>query len=230
MTEMPPPGWYPDGLGNMRWWDGAQWAAVEPLVADLASTDPPLRSPRKRRVWPWAVLGVVGLVMIAAALAGPSAKTKSTAASSPADTTAAVVLSAATSSSASTTAIDTPTGLSSPAVPSTHSRAPTTHQTSATPIAHVTRHSAPPPTRATSTHPAFNYCGAPANPWHYNFCSGSLITNPAANVCSYFNCIANFSNGVGYMVQCNDGTFSMSGGRRGACSSHSGEGRSVYMP
>jgi hypothetical protein len=72
-------------------------------------------------------------------------------------------------------------------------------------------------------------CGAPANPWGYNFCSrGSLIYTPAAGVCGYFNCIDNFGNGSGYMVECNDGMYSMSGGRRGACSYHSGEGQPVY--
>jgi hypothetical protein len=72
-------------------------------------------------------------------------------------------------------------------------------------------------------------CGAPANPWGYNFCGrGSHIFSPAADVCAYFNCIASFDNGTGYMVQCNDGMYSMSGSRRGACSYHSGEGRAVY--
>jgi hypothetical protein len=72
-------------------------------------------------------------------------------------------------------------------------------------------------------------CGAPANPWGYNFCGrGSYIHSPADGVCGYFDCIASFGDGVGYMVQCNDGMYSMSGGRSGACSHHSGEGRAVY--
>jgi hypothetical protein len=76
---------------------------------------------------------------------------------------------------------------------------------------------------------ALSTCGAPANPWGYNFCGrGSYIYSPAASVCAYFHCIDNFGNGVGYMVQCNDGMYSMSGGRRGACSYHGGEGRAVY--
>lgn len=71
-------------------------------------------------------------------------------------------------------------------------------------------------------------CGAPANPWGYNFCGrGGHIYSPAAGVCTYFDCIASFADGVGYMVQCNDGMYSMSGGRSGACSRHSGEGRAV---
>ncbi len=71
-------------------------------------------------------------------------------------------------------------------------------------------------------------CGAPANPYHLNLCGrGSLVYDPPADVCSYFDCIANFSNGKGYMVECRDGTYSMSGGRRGACSYHDGEGSAV---
>jgi len=72
-------------------------------------------------------------------------------------------------------------------------------------------------------------CGAPSNPWGYNFCGrGSYIYTPAGAVCDYFACIGNFGNGVGYMVECNDGMYSMSGGRSGACSHHSGEERPVY--
>ena len=25
MTQSTPPGWYPDGQGGQRWWDGNQW-------------------------------------------------------------------------------------------------------------------------------------------------------------------------------------------------------------
>jgi hypothetical protein len=54
------------------------------------------------------------------------------------------------------------------------------------------------------------------------------VTNPPQDICSYFNCIPNFWNGVGYMEECHDATYSMSGGRRGACSYHGGELRPVY--
>ena len=45
----PPPGWYPDGQGAQRWWDGRQWtehvaAALVPVAPDAtgtgAGTDP----------------------------------------------------------------------------------------------------------------------------------------------------------------------------------------------
>lgn len=41
--------------------------------------------------------------------------------------------------------------------------------------------------------------------------------------CDTHQCIDNFDNGTGYIVQCNDGEWSQSGGRPGACSDHGGE-------
>jgi hypothetical protein len=70
----------------------------------------------------------------------------------------------------------------------------------------------------------------PPNPWGYNFDAGSLISNPPSNFCDYFNCIATFWSGVGYVVQCVDGTFSLSGGRSGVCSGHGGFSRNLYAP
>lgn len=92
---------------------------------------------------------------------------------------------------------------------------------------------APPATSTPPTSPAVvqtaSVCGAPSNPYGYNFCQrGSLIYHPASDVCSYFDCIPNFPNGTGYMVECNDSTYSMSGGHSGACSYHDGEERPVY--
>jgi hypothetical protein len=71
-------------------------------------------------------------------------------------------------------------------------------------------------------------CGAPANPFGYTFCGGSTITRPVRNVCSYFHCTSSFWDGQGYMVLCQDGTVSLSGGRRWACSAHHGARRPVF--
>jgi uncharacterized membrane protein len=30
VTDLPPPGWYPDPSGTPRWWDGQQWTVVAP--------------------------------------------------------------------------------------------------------------------------------------------------------------------------------------------------------
>ena len=72
-------------------------------------------------------------------------------------------------------------------------------------------------------------CGAPSNPWSYNFCGGSLIHSPPGDFCSVFNCIPSFwTSTKGYVDECNDGTYSHSGGRSGACSYHGGERRPLY--
>ena len=77
--------------------------------------------------------------------------------------------------------------------------------------------------------PSTTTCGAPPNPFGYNFCGvGMYVYVPAASTCRYFNCIGNFPNGQGYMVECDDGTYSMSGGIEGACSDHEGVEQPVY--
>ena len=77
--------------------------------------------------------------------------------------------------------------------------------------------------------PSTSTCGAPSNPFGYNFCGvGRYIYSPAPGVCSYFTCIDNFANGRGYMVECNDHTYSMSGGIEDACSDHGYVERPVY--
>src|SRR5260221_7156328 len=70
------------------------------------------------------------------------------------------------------------------------------------------------------------------NPWCYNFLPGKLIYVPPNGFCSYFNCIATFyapdDPGDGYIVECQDSTYSQSGGESGACSSHGGVLKSLY--
>jgi hypothetical protein len=64
-----------------------------------------------------------------------------------------------------------------------------------------------------------------------------VAAQPAAQVarhhhrpfCSTHRCIPNFSNGHGSIVQCHDGMWSHSGGRRGACSHHGGVRRKVRV-
>ena len=89
----------------------------------------------------------------------------------------------------------------------------------ASPVAPPPPPPAPPPTT----------CGAPSNPWGYNFCAGNFIYSPPSNFCSYFNCIPSFwKSTLGYVDECKDGTYSHSGGRQGACSYHGGEMRPLY--
>ncbi|MGW4944773.1 hypothetical protein ACWEOZ_24645 [Actinoplanes sp. NPDC004185] len=71
-------------------------------------------------------------------------------------------------------------------------------------------------------------CGAPQNSAGFTFCGGSLIRTPDFTACEYFDCIPAFPDGKGYMMQCDDGMLSMSGGRPGSCSRHGGNRRPVY--
>jgi hypothetical protein len=50
----------------------------------------------------------------------------------------------------------------------------------------------------------------------------------ATDFCASHACIDNFDSGAGYIVQCNDGMWSHSGGLSGACSYHGGESGNIY--
>jgi hypothetical protein len=131
-----------------------------------------------------------------------------------------------------------PTVGASAAVVATATLAPTPTPTAAPtppPVVVAPKVAAPPAPKPAPAGPAFNYCGAPANPWHYNFCAGSVIQPPPPNFCSYFNCITSFWTedrpNDGYVIQCVDGRFSLSGGEAGSpCSSHGGPSRTLYAP
>jgi hypothetical protein len=83
--------------------------------------------------------------------------------------------------------------------------------------------------------PATLDCGAPWNPYGLDFapCGTQTAYDVPDDFCDYFACIPSFWESVnGYAVQCRDGLYSHSGGRRGVCSFHSGEtpGRALYGP
>ncbi len=129
----------------------------------------------------------------------------------------------AVASSGSAHAAD-PVGAANPPLPTA-----TVNPTPTTPTVHTSTTKAKPPATKTTTKPAApNLCGAPSNPYGYTFCGGSRITKPAAAICDYLECIANFWNGNGYVVECKDFTFSKSGGIQGVCSHHSGYLRDLY--
>jgi hypothetical protein len=115
------------------------------------------------------------------------------------------------------------------ASPPTATPSPTVSAATPTPVTPSSTFAPTPPPTITPA-PTQNLCGAAANPWGYNFCGGSFITAPPSTFCTYFNCIASFWNGVGYVMQCRDLTFSLSGGRSGSCSSHGGNYRALYAP
>jgi hypothetical protein len=178
------------------------------------------------------VAGVVGVVLLlciwgqflpdsdSTAGARDAAKIGATDATNPTSPDAAVVTTAPLAAGPATTTIPAAT------VPATTAPATTA------PVAPATTKTEPKPkptTKATKKpKPKVDLCGAPSNPLGYTFCGGSHITSPDGDTCTYFDCIASFWDGKGYMEQCDDGTVSMSGGRSGSCSSHGGNRRPVY--
>ncbi len=82
-----------------------------------------------------------------------------------------------------------------------------------------------PPTATPLPYPAVNN-----NPWDYNFQCCNHISIPPSDFCNWFNCIPSFWKGHGYVAECNDSTFSLSGGIQGACSYHDGEWRPLLAP
>lgn len=113
-----------------------------------------------------------------------------------------------------------PRATSTPTVPASAS-----DSASPSPGPSATSTPASPTPGATST----GLCGAPDNPYGYNFCGGgSLDYDPDPQVCEYFTCIWDFSSGRGYLVQCDDGMVSLWGGLRGVCGEHGGVRRRIY--
>jgi hypothetical protein len=102
-----------------------------------------------------------------------------------------------------------------------------------TPTATIVPTATPNPTaQATATRvaptPTNPPCADPCNPWGYNFKPGKLIYSPQPAFCDYFNCIGNFWNGTGYVMECKDAMYSKSGGKSGSCSYHGGNWRALY--
>jgi len=138
----------------------------------------------------------------------------------------AAVVASPTSSSRprpTTTPTSTPGSGSTPTPGGVTSPAPTSAPTS--PVPPPT--SAPPP----SSNPV-GTCGAPQNPWGYNFCGGNLVTSPPQAFCSVFNCVPHFWDQakVDYVAECNDGTYAENRHGPASCGSHGGEMRPLYGP
>jgi hypothetical protein len=173
-------------------------------------------SPSKATVG-WAYSGLVAL-LLASCSVGLSGLASSSASSQPTG--------AATNPSQGPTLSPTPTV--------TISRSPSSAPTpTPTPKPTLTPTPTPTPVPVKSTAappPPPNLCGAPANPWGYNFCGGSFIYGPAQQFCSHFSCISSFWSGGGYVVECVDGLYGKSGGVSGACSRHGGVSRPLYGP
>lgn len=168
------------------------------------------------------VTGLVVVVFGLFALIGATTPT-------PPSTPVAARTASPTSSISTPTATPRPTQTPKPTV--TPSPTPTPTPTRApTPAPTPTPRPATPTPLPTATPVVQDLCGAPSNPWGYNFCSGGLIYAPQSNFCDYFDCIPSFWESTkGYVDQCVDGTYSHSGGVSGACSYHDGEKRPLYQ-
>lgn len=116
------------------------------------------------------------------------------------------------------TALDNP--LAQQALPAATMQHTQTNQTRLTPKQ--------PPAPSPTPTPAPATTGVNGNPWGYDFNPGQVITNPKPDFCNYFNCISNFWNGAGYVVQCSDGQYSKSGNRRSTCSRNRGIAKTLY--
>lgn len=252
----PPPGWQPDPSWPAPPPGWQLWIADEPtriMPAPRPYRTRPTRLPWYRKTgwivtllifffplglalawmrddWSlrtrWLITGAVGILLLIGIVA-PKAPTQNVANSGTSTTltTPTATASSASSPSAATSAPAAPT--SAPAATSAAAAAPP----ATTEAAPTTQAAAPPPALpVTPAAPAGpDLCGAPANPFGYTLCpGGSYIYSPASGVCGYFNCIESFSKGHGYMEECSDGTYSMSGGIEGACSDHGGEDQPVY--
>lgn len=188
----------------------------------------------------WVLAAVAALVVVAAVGATPKQTVHISSGSSGAATTSTSASSGALAPGPSSAVIEAPVDsttlpaattlpavTSLPAattVPVPNTLAPSTTRPLVTTTTRPTSTTKP----AATTVPGADLCGAPANPYGYNFCGrGSYITQPAAGTCSYFSCIPNFPNGHGYMAECQDGMYTMSGGIQGNCSSHQGFWRAV---
>jgi hypothetical protein len=69
------------------------------------------------------------------------------------------------------------------------------------------------------------------NPWGYNFACCKEIFEPPSDFCSFFSCVATFHSGTGYVVQCDDGLYSLTGGEgKKTCASHEGYDRTLFDP
>ena len=207
----------PMGLPRALPWYRTTWFVVPmlviifPLGLYLMWTSRPGWGVRANGIVTSVVTVLVVLIGVAEATATPPSKT------------ASPVGGAAPSATAS--------GPTSTQPPTTSVAAPNQPPTAA-PTSPPAGPPAAPPTPA-RTAPAAqrpaNLCGAPPNPWGYNLCGGSVIFSPPSNLCNYFNCIPSFwGSNKGYVAECKDGTYTHSGGRSSACSSHDGEQRPLY--
>jgi len=171
---------------------------------------------RKRRP---ALAIATGFFVFIIVLAGSSGNASSGGAPAPAPTQHAAPIQKPTPKP-----IATPTPIPSPKPTPTPTAVPTQPPVQQQP----TQQPAPPPPVQQPPPPPPPVTGVNGNPWGYDFNPGNYITDPPSAFCSYFNCIASFWNGKGHVEECQDATYSKSGGISGSCSKHGGDWRALY--
>ena len=107
---------------------------------------------------------------------------------------------------------------------------PTPPKPTPTPTPTITKAPVVAKSTAPAPKPKPKYAAVNGNPWGFNWTCCKKIYDPPSEFCSYFDCIASFWEGQGYVIQCDDSMFSLSGGRQGACSHHGGVNRPLYAP
>jgi hypothetical protein len=157
----------------------------------------------------WATIALV--ILVSAGLAAPAQSSSSGQRPATAHSSSAPE---ALARSASPSAKASPSPKPSPSV----SASPSPSQSAAAPAAPLPPPPPPPPPPT----------GVNGNPWGYDFNPGNYITAPPSAFCTYFNCIASFWSGHGYVMECVDTTYSLSGGIQGSCSHHGGNYRPLY--
>lgn len=101
---MTAPGWYPDGQGNTRYWNGQGWVdqappppaqsgISPPPYVPYAGTQPPKQSHTGRNVM-LGIVGLIGVIAIGAAIAGGSKSKNNGSAGAPVATAASSTFSA----------------------------------------------------------------------------------------------------------------------------------------
>ncbi|MFC4145796.1 hypothetical protein ACFO0M_05980 [Micromonospora mangrovi] len=123
--------------------------------------------------------------------------------------------------SAATPAATVPPTPVPPAVRMEEAVAPKPRRHTTAPTAQPSRTAAPQPAVAAP-------CGAPVNPFGYDYCGDTRISRPARTVCDVFRCAPGFWSGRGYLVQCRDGRISLTGGQPDACADHRGVRRTLW--
>ncbi|SRR5581483_1373490 len=216
------------------------WLGVYLLCTFLALRKPPLSTAPLRRK-PTVALSVstlitlvVFVVMVSSNVStSPSIATLSTTRTIIAtDTSVSTMPLTATSVQATPTGALTPTQQPAAMPTPTPTQQPTptpTPRPQPTPTPTPVPQPAAVPTQAPAPTQAPTKTGIGGNPYGYDLnAPGNLIYNPPADLCTYISCIANYPNGTGYVVECQDAMFSKSGGRPGSCSKHGGDKQPLY--